>query len=336
MRKKYLFLTLIILCALLITGVLIVNINKKITINHPFVSNQSEVKFEVKSGDDLYSVVDALSSAGYIKNKKIVLDYIRSNKPSTKVVPGNYNFSNSVSLSKTIYYLNKGILDNEPVKVTIPEGYNIESIAQLLEDKGIIKKADFLKSCREYKLPEYIKNDSKRKYALEGYLFPDTYEFYKGTSGKAVIDDMTAAFKSAFDDVAKKTGKTISNEDMDKYVTVASILEKEVKIQADRGNAASVFYNRLSIGMKLQSCATVLYALGYYKDTVNFNDIKVDSTYNTYLYSGLPEGPISCPGRACIEAAVSPSKTNYLYFRFKSDGITHFYTNFNDFNNPNM
>ena len=332
MRKKYLFVTLIILFVLLIIGALVVNNNIKSTINHPLESNEKKVKFVVKSGDDLYSVVDTLNNAGNIKSKKNVLDYIKKNKVNTLVVSGNYNLSNFVSLDKLIYYLNKGILDNEPVKVTIPEGYNVESIAQALENKGIIKKDEFLKSCKEYKLPEYIKNDPKRKYALEGYLFPDTYELYKGSSGKTIIDEMTSRFIGVVKDVSKKSGKTISNEELDKYITMASILEKEVKNQADRANAASVFYNRLNISMKLQSCATVLYALGIYKDTVTFQDTKVNSPYNTYNVVGLPLGPISCPGRACIEAAVSPAKTNYLYFKVVN-GVTHFFTNYNDFIN---
>lgn len=334
MRKKYLFLTLIILFVLLIIGALVVNNNIKSTINHPLVSNEKKVKFIVKSGEDLYSVVETLSNTGNIKNKKTVLDYIKKHKVNTAVVPGTYNLSNFVSLEKLIHYLNKGILDNEPVKVTIPEGYNVESIAKSLENKGIINKDEFLKSCREYKLPEYIKNDSKRRYNLEGYLFPDTYEFYKGTSGKDIIDEMTTRFITVVNNIGSKSGKNISNEELDKYIIMASILEKEVKNQVDRANAASVFYNRLTINMKLQSCATVLYALGIYKDTVTIEDTKVNSPYNTYSVTGLPIGPISCPGRACIEAAISPAKTNYLYFRLKNDG-THFYTNFNDFNNSN-
>lgn len=194
-----------------------------------------------------------------------------------------------------------------------------------MDNKGVISKEEFLKSCREYKLPEYIKSDTKRKYALEGYLFPDTYEFYKGTSGKAIIDEMTSRFISVVNDILSKNGKTISNKDLDKYIIMASIIEKEVQKQDERGKAASVFYNRLNIGMKLESCATVLYSLGVHKDKLTYNDLKVDSPYNTYIVSGLPLGPISCPGRACIEAAISPSKTNYLYFVSNNDG-THFFT----------
>ncbi len=332
MNKK---LTVLILIILIISaaGALMVRHNRNGVINHPFSTSESKVKFEVKSGDDLNKVVESLNNQGLIKNKKIVDSYIKKNNVSTKASAGKYSISNNVSLDKLIHYINKGILDDTPVRVTIPEGYDIEAIAKAFDSKGIISKEEFLKSCREYKLPDYITADSKRKYALEGYLFPDTYEFYKGASGKAIIDEMTARFISVINDIKAKTGISISNEELDKYIIMASIVEKEVKTQDERGKAASVFYNRLGKGIKLESCATVLYALGVHKDKLSYNDLKVNSPYNTYLHGGLPEGPICNPGRACIEAAISPAKTSYLYFVSKNDG-THFFTdNYNDFLN---
>ena len=222
-------------------------------------------------------------------------------------------------------YLNKGIKDDEIVKVVIPEGYDVEHIAAALDKKGIISKADFIKSCKEYKLPDFIKSDVRRKYALEGYLFPDTYEFLKGTDGKEIIDVMLKRFSNVIDNIKKETGKNISNEDLDKIIIMASIVEKEVERQDERGKAASVFYNRLNKDMKLQSCATVLYALGVHKDKLYYNDLKIDSPYNTYIVKGLPVGPISCPGIECIKAAINPEKTNYLFFVSKNDG-THFFS----------
>jgi len=325
MKKKFLISASIILIVIVTAGIWTVNRNIKKAINTPLVSSEEKVGFEIKSGQDLADVIDTLDSKGQIRDKKIVMEYISKHGLNTKVVPGNYSISNFVSLEKLVFFMNTGIYDNVPVKVTIPEGYTVEGIAGVLESKGIISKSAFLENCREYKLPDYIKNDAKRKYALEGYLFPDTYEFYKGTSGKTIIDEMTARFKSIVDDVSKKAGKTISNEDLDKYVIMASIVEKEIQKQDERGKAASVFYNRLKIGMKLESCATVLYSLGYHKDKLSNEDLKVNSPYNTYLVQGLPEGPIANPGRACIEAAITPADTNYLYFVSKNDG-SHFFT----------
>lgn len=331
MKKKYSIIIIIVLLFAIGTVAFIVNRNKKNVINHPLTTSEGKVKITVKSGDTLASVIEALNNEGLLKSKKVVDSFINRNGLSNTVVSGEYSISSSVSLDKLIHYLNKGILDDTPVKVTIPEGYDIESIAKLLETKGIISKTGFLKSCKEYKLPDYIKEDGKRKYSLEGYLFPDTYEFYKGTSGKAIIDEMTARLISIVNDIKSKTGKSISNEELDKYITMASIIEKEVKLEDERGKASSVFYNRLSKGMKLESCATVLYAMGIHKDKLSYNDLKINSPFNTYIVSGLPEGPISCPGKSCIEAAISPPSTNYLYFVSKNDGSHYFTDNYKDF-----
>lgn len=331
MKKKYFISASLILLIMLLTGAFFVQYSTKKVINAPLAASSAKVNFEIKSGQTLTDVIDGLNSRGLIKDEKKVLDYIEKNGMDTKVVPGKYSISNSVSLYNLVHYMNTGILDDVPVKMTIPEGYNVEEIAAALEAKGIISKSDFLKSCKEYVLPDYIKNDTKRRYALEGYLFPDTYEFYKGSSGKAIIDKMTSTFKQVVDEISKKTGKTITNDELDKYIIMASVVEKEAKVQSERGIIASVFYNRLKINMKLQSCATVLYSLGYHKDKLSNSDLTVNSPYNTYLVSGLPEGPVSNPGRACIQAAISPDKTSYLYFVSKNDG-THFFTNnYNEF-----
>ena len=333
MKKKYFISAFLILLVMLLAGAFFVHYSTKKVVNNPLASSSAKVDFEIKSGQTLTDVIEGLSSRGLIKDKKKVLDYIEKNGMDTKVVPGRYSISNSVSLYNLVHYMNIGILDDVPIKVTIPEGYNVEEIAAALEAKGIISKSDFLKSCKEYVLPDYIKNDTKRRYALEGYLFPDTYEFYKGSSGKDIIDKMTSTFKQVVDEISKKTGQTITNDELGKYIIMASVVEKEAKVQSERGKIASVFYNRLKINMKMQSCATVLYSLGYHKDKLSNSDLAVNSPYNTYLVSGLPIGPISNPGRACIEAAISPDKTDYLYFVSKNDGTHFFSNNYNEFLN---
>lgn len=333
MKKKYFIRATVVILVLIASVTFLVNRNTKKVINTPLVSTTDKVDFEIKPGQTLTDVIAGLNSMGLIKDKKIVMGYIEKHGLASQVVPGKYSISNFASLENLVYYMNNGILDNKPVKVTIPEGYDVEGIAGLLESKGLISKSEFLKSCKEYKLPGYIKNDINRKYALEGYLFPDTYEFYKGSKGQAIIDEMTSRFKDIIDDISKKTGKTITNEELDKYITMASVVEKEAKVQTERGKVASVFYNRLKINMKLESCATVLYALGYHKDVLSYDDLKVDSAYNTYKVHGLPAGPIANPGRACIEAAISPESTNYLYFVSKNNGTHFFSNNYNEFLN---
>lgn len=292
---------------------------------HPLKSQDSKIQFTVNSGEDLNNVIENLKKQNSMRNVYFVKAYIKKNNIKQDVKPGQYSFSENISLEQLIRYLNKGIKDDQPVKVVIPEGYDLEHIAALLEKKGIINKVDFIKSCKEYNIPDFIKNDPKRKYALEGYLFPDTYEFLKGTEGKEIIDVMLKRFSKVINNIQIETGKNINNQDLDKIITMASIIEKEVDRQDERGKAASVFYNRLKKGMKLQSCATVLYALGVHKDKLYYNDLKVNSPYNTYIVNGLPIGPISNPGKECIKAAINPDNTNYLFFVSKNDG-THFFT----------
>jgi len=294
-------------------------------IRHPLKSSEKKIQFTVNNGEKLNDVINTLNHKKVIRSQYFITQYINRNGISQSVKPGVYSFSENIPLEKFIRYLNKGIKDDQTVKVVIPEGYDIEHIAEALDKKDIISKEDFIKSCKEYKLPNFIKSNSGRRYALEGYLFPDTYEFLKGIEGREIIDVMLKRFSKVIDNIQKEAGKSINKEDLDRIITMASIVEKEVDRQDERGKAASVFYNRLNKGIKLQSCATVLYALGTHKDKLYYNDLKVNSPYNTYIVKGLPVGPISCPGVECIKAAINPEKTNYLFFVSKNDG-THFFS----------
>lgn len=317
--------SIFLLCSLaliIIAGVLYFVVT---SIKYPLRYNEGKVNISINNEKNLSQVLDKLEKEKLIKNAFILKWYINRHFGDIGVKKGVYSFSNNITLDNFETYLNTGIKDDEPVKVLIPEGYDIEHIGTVLEKKGIISSRDFLESCKNYELPDFIKADSKRRYNLEGYLFPDTYEFLKGSSGKAIIDVMLDRFNLVIEEIEKDTHVQLEGNNLDDIITMASIVEKEVEIPEERGKAASVFYNRLQKGMKLQSCATVLYALGVHKDKVYYKDLEVDSAYNTYKVSGLPEGPICNPGKGCILAAIKPSNTNYLYFVSNNDG-THFFT----------
>lgn len=324
--KKKSFLRILLFCLAIIIIIFGYLLYLKISIaRHPLKSQGNKVEFTVNNGETLNNVIDNLKKQNNIQSAYFVKAYIQKNSIKQEVKPGKYSFSKSISLEQLTRYLSKGIKDDQPVKIVIPEGYDLEHIAEALDKKGIISKEDFIKSCKECKLPEFVKNNPKRKYNLEGYLFPDTYEFLKGTEGTEIIDVMLKRFSKVINNIQIETGKNINNEDLDKIITMASIIEKEVDRQDERGKASSVFYNRLKKGMKLQSCATVLYSLGIHKDKLYYSDLKVNSPYNTYIVNGLPVGPISNPGKECIKAAINPDNTNYLFFVSKNDG-THFFT----------
>lgn len=293
---------------------------------HPFKSKKGTIEFRVTKADTLNSIVDKLANQGLINYPDNVRESIKKGNYSSKVVPGLYSISTKISLSDFIKKLNNGTVDKNRIVVTIPEGYDINQIATLLDSKGIINKQAFLESCKNYKNSQYVKTSKYRDYPVEGYLFPDTYEFNKKVSGENIIDTMVNRFDSVLDSIQDEIGIDVQNEKMDSIIIMASIVEREVNTSQERSKAASVFYNRLKKNMKLQSCATVLYSLGIHKDKLSIKDTKVKSPYNTYRVKGLPPGPICNPGKDAIEAAIKPDKTNYLYFVLTKSG-THFFTN---------
>lgn len=292
---------------------------------HPFTTNSERIEFKVKSGDTLNGVIASLEEQKLLKNQYIVKWYIKRLNLNTKIKPGSYDLSNKITISEFVKDLNSGKYNENAIKVTIPEGYDEVHIAALLEEKGIISKETFIEACKEYSLPDYVKKDSKRNYNLEGYLFPDTYEIIKGTQGKDIIDMMIKNFETVLKDVENKKNRNLNTSDIDRVITMASIVEKEAEKDEERGKVAAVFYNRLNKGMKLQSCATVLYTLGVHKDKLYDKDLAAPGPYNTYIVKALPAGPICSPGRKSIEAAMDPPTTKDLYFVSKNDG-THFFT----------
>lgn len=324
--------SILILSLLLILGAMgIIYLWVKGVEKHPFTTNSERIEFKVKNGDTLNGVIGALEEQKLIKNQYIVKWYIRNQNLSTNIKPGSYNLSNKLTISEFVKNLNSGRYNENAIKVTVPEGYDVQHIAALLEEKGILSKDKFIEACKEYSLPEYIKKDSKRKFSVEGYLFPNTYEIVKGAQGKEIIDMMIKNFETVLQDIESKKSRTLNTADIDRVITVASIVEKEAERDDERGKVAAVFYNRLNKGMQLQSCATVLYALGVHKDKLYDKDLKVNDPYNTYLVKALPAGPICSPGRKSMEAAIDPPLTKDLYFVSKNDG-THFFTdNYTEF-----
>ena len=212
------------------------------------------------------------------------------------------------------------------VKFTVPEGYSIEDIASKLEDEGICSKNDFILAIKEYPLPSYVKPNEEKRYNLEGYLFPDTYIIEIGETPKEIINKMIKRFEEMLDEAIKATNVIVKDEDIETVVTIASMIEKEARLDNERPTIASVIVNRLNIDMKLQIDATVIYALGEHVDTVTYDHLEIDSPYNTYKNYGLPVGPISNPGVESIKATLKPDSTDYLFYVLKDDN-SHYFTN---------
>ena len=209
---------------------------------------------------------------------------------------------------------------NEAVRVTIPEGYSASQIGDTLEAEGVCKKKDFLDMINTYDFTYYplvakIKPDTNRCYKLEGYLFPDTYDFYPDTKPQDVIGKMLRAAE------AKIGGRyAYSGLSTDQVITVASIIEKEAATSQEMRKVASVIYNRLELGMKQQMDCTIHYIERHVKPNLTGDINRYNAFYNTYKCEALPAGPICNPGANALDAAVNPAQTDYLFFVFDTEG----------------
>jgi len=274
----------------------------------PLEENSTTQKVvNIPSGTNAKEIVDVLEKNEIIrKNNYAFRILIKLSKLEDKLKFGEYSLSSSMNMLQILDKLVKGevIL----YKITIPEGYNGTQIAELLDNKEIAEKETFLKLLRD------------REKSLEGYLFPDTYEVPKQYGAENMVKVMLSNFnqiaiENKFSDKAEEIGFSLNE-----IIILASIIEKEAKISEEKSKVSSVFHNRLEKSMKLQSCATIQYILGEPKEKLDESDLKIDSPYNTYLYKGLPPGPICNPGLDSIMAVLEPAEEDYLYFVLGENG----------------
>ncbi|GAF70382.1 unnamed protein product [marine sediment metagenome] len=278
------------------------------TIYFPLEENSATQKvINIPSGTNAKEIVVVLEENEIIrKNNYTFRIIIKLLKLEDQLKYGEYNLSPSMNMFQILDKLVKG--EVIVYKITIPEGYTYTQIAELLDRKEIAEKETFSK----------LAKDSEKNW--EGYLFPDTYEVPKKYGAEKMAEAMLSNFnqialENKFTEKAEKIGFSL-----DKIIILASIIEKEAKFSEEKSKVSSVFHNRLEIGMKLQSCASIQYILDMPKEILDENDLKIDSPYNTYLYKGLPPGPICNPGLDSIMAALEPEEEDYLYFVLGENG----------------
>ena len=253
-----------------------------------------------------------LKKAGVIRSELVFrLWHAAHPKPSLKA--GEYLFEREATLPQVYGRIARG--DIYFHTVTIPEGYTIFDIAKAMEDAGLGSAADFLQIAETQ--TQLISDLAPEAKSLEGYLFPNTYEFTRTQSKEEMVGTMVHEFRQ----VAQQIGLS---SDVQKIVTMASIVEKETAAPDERPRVASVYYNRLTQRMALDADPSVIYAellTGTYSGSLHHPDMAVNSPYNTYRFPGLPPGPIANPGKGALEAAMHPDSTNFLYF--VADGNGH-------------
>ena len=297
-------------------------------VDTPLKINNEEI-VEVAEGDSFYGILDKLSEEGKIKNKFLVKLYLKICGIKPEVLEGTYKLNKSMTLNEFVNLLTDS--NKDKVYITIPEGYTIDDIAEKLEENNICNSKEFIDSVKNYELPKYISNNPNKRYNLEGFLFPDTYSFNKNENADFIIKTMLNRFEKVWQEIVEDLNISIPEEEIEKKVNVASIIEKEAVVDSERSLISSVIYNRIAIGMPLQIDATVIYSYGYHIEKMYEKYLEIDSPYNTYMYYGLPIGPISNPGRASLMAALKPKETDYLYYLLESENTHYFTDNYDDF-----
>lgn len=277
------------------------------------------VLFEVEKGSNLTKVAKQLEAEDLIRNDKAFLNYAKQND-MINIKAGKYHFSQSMSAKQILQDLVEGN-DYRGEKIIVPEGFELSQIADRLEENGVVSKEEFLEETsmvEKYK-ERYDFLAEMEQPNLEGYLYPDTYFFEKNSSAELVVSEMLNTFAKIYEEELKPR---ISSDTLtiSEAVILGSIIEKEAVLEEDRPLISSVFHNRLKKNMKLQSDATVQYALDERTKRVLYKDLEVESPYNTYKVYGLPIGAIANPRASSIVAALQPEHTDYLFFLTKSDG----------------
>lgn len=271
-----------------------------------------ELFLNFEKGTSTASMADQLASAGVIRGKWDFL-LVRALQPKARLQAGEYRFASPASVWTVFDRIVRG--DVFYYEVTIPEGSNMFDVAQILDKLGFIKGPDFLKIARS---PKPIADLSPQAPSLEGYLFPSTYRLTRRATAAQVARMMTDLFRRRWQEL-----KRPADLDVNRIVTLASIVEKETGIASDRPRVASVYANRLRLGMTLDCDPTTIYAAlleNRYRGVIHRSDLDNTSPYNTYRHAGLPPGPIANPGAASLQAALQPAQTDFLYFVAKPDG----------------
>ena len=291
------------------------------------VENPHRVKFKVKEGMDAAEIARRLEKEGLIDSGFKFRMLAKWGGYEDKLKVGSYNLNTAMTYDEIFQKLLAG--EPEVIQFTIPEGFGVKDIAKRLEETGLVDREEFLKKAEKFVPYDYVEKRSNVFYYCEGFLFPDTYE----VENDVEVDDILKLMAENFDyRLNKKMRERAKEEGLSIYdlITLASIVEKEVRYPEDRPIVAQVFFKRLKLDMPLQTDASLQYLMDTPKEDVSIADTKIDSPYNTYQHKGLTPGPIANPGIESINAVLYPADTNYLYFVADRSGHNHYSDNYEE------
>ncbi|MCG8639917.1 MAG: endolytic transglycosylase MltG [Desulfobacterales bacterium] len=285
------------------------------------VDPQSDARpFFIKPGQGLKTIAKNLETDGIISNHTYFTWLAKLKKTETRLQAGEYQLSGAHSPEQILDILLKGKVKLH--RVTIPEGLTIVETAKIFENEGFSKASEFIRLCSD---PSFIQSLGVDAPTLEGYLFPNTYFFPKGTDAQTIISTLVDHLNQVLLTPEWRVRAKELGFSMFEIITLASIIEKETGDASERPIISSVFHNRLQINMRLQSDPTVIYGIKDFDGNIRRIHLNTPTPYNTYQIKGLPVGPIANPGALSIQAALYPDQTDYLYFVSKKD-TTHYFS----------
>ena len=280
-------------------------------------ANSKEFRVEIPSGSSVARISEILVEKGLIRSDRAFylaarFPLISFRKTAPRLQSGFYNLNSSMDALQIMSVLESGLQDY--TRVSVPEGFTLRKIALLLEKSEVCSAEDFIAACHNLDL---LKKYQIPADSFEGFLFPDTYFFAPGMGAEKALDMMLDSFFSKIAEIPYFKDKSPS--EFYETLVLASIIEREYRVPDEAPLIASVFKNRIDAGVGLYSCATIEYILTEiqgkpHPDIITYDDLKIDSPYNTYKWAALPPSPISNPGLIALNAAANPPETDYFYF----------------------
>ena len=294
-----------------------------------------DVTVEIPEGASVKKIAEILKENGLINYPRAFTKRLQDSEYRGKLHGGTYTLNTGMTTLEMMAAMSPSYEENAPIDyLVVPEGFTVEMIAARCEEQGICSATEFLNACKsvtrsDFPYLEDIPAGANVKYIVQGFLFPATYDIYESTTAESLVAWMLQTFENYYTQDLQDRAAELGYSAFE-VVTRASIVEREAKVDEERPIIAGVINNRLKADMPLQMCPTVLYPLTngmYDKSQILYEDLELDSPYNTYKNAGLPVGPICNPGIACINAVLYPQEHNYLYYHVGDEEAgTHIFT----------
>ena len=292
-----------------------------------FVKTDQDISVTIPEDASIHDVAKKLDEAGVVKYGTLFRFFTWLTDRDAEFVNGSHQLNSKMDYRAILNSLRKTAGSREVVSVVIPEGYTVEQIIQELVAKNVCEEEELRDTLANYDFDYSFLDDIElgEVNRLEGYLFPDTYEYYEGDEPVTVVNKMLQNFDSKFDQTMREQAEDLGYS-IHEIVTIVSLIEKEAKLDDERAKIAGVIYNRLNSSdyPYLNIDASILYVVGH-KEQLTQEDLEVDSPYNRYTHKGLPPGPIANPGYDSLYAALHPENHDYYFYVARDDG-SHVFT----------